>query len=90
VLARPVTIDAVDVDEYREAITDLFARMPAATWALILPGGHTAPPFRRSAPNSGTPPVAGRASSTCRAMPAWSRSPIAAARRLVARFRVRV
>src|SRR4030095_11437936 len=29
------------VQAYREAITDFFARMPAATWATSLPGGRS-------------------------------------------------
>lgn len=33
-----VTVRAVGA--YRGAITDFFARMPAATWATTLPGGH--------------------------------------------------
>lgn len=34
-----VTVRTVQV--YREAITDFFARMPAATWATSLPGGRS-------------------------------------------------
>jgi transposase len=70
------------VQAYREAITDFFARMPAATWATSLPGGAAGRPCRPCTLNSATPQGAGTASGSSRRTPEASRSPTAAARML--------
>lgn len=41
VLLEQLDVVVRTVQVYREAITDFFARMPAATWATSLPGGRT-------------------------------------------------
>src|SRR5207245_11221801 len=60
---RPVV---AAVAQYRKAIDDFFARMPAAQWARTLPiGKHgiTAPTLWHA---SGTPPGAGSRSGICK------------------------
>ena len=40
VLVTQLEAAVTAVTEYREAVTDLFAQLPAATWATSLPAGH--------------------------------------------------
>ena len=40
-LLEQLEVSLRTVQSYREAITDFFARMPAATWATSLPGGRS-------------------------------------------------